>query len=208
MTSTLQFSRSQLIRKIDQLPLSLRIAFAASCAERLLPAYLTSWDLTGKGDPDTLIRLLTRLWEDISGNQMTASEVQASISTCMDLIPKDYHEPWFVEQVSAEHASIAVAYALICRQRGNSEDAMSSAEQVYNALDQFVIDRDNVDVNAPEAERGILTHPLIQAELARQRRDIDELLAAAAADADVRQTAERFRARAKGEAGIVFGVPS
>jgi hypothetical protein len=56
--------------------------------------------------------------------------------------------------------------------------------------------------------RRILAHPLIQAELARQRRDIDELLAAATADADVRQTAERFRARAKAEAGSVFGVPS
>jgi hypothetical protein len=85
---------------------------------------------------------------------------------------------------------------------------MSSAEQVYNALDQFVINRENIVMWQPGAEERILAHPLIQAELARQRRDIEELLGAAEADADVRQTAERFRARAKAEAGIVFGVPS
>ncbi len=83
---------------------------------------------------------------------------------------------------------------------------MYSAEQAYEALDHFVINRDNVNLNALGAERRIVADPLIQAELARQIRDIDELLGAA--DEDVKQVAARFRDRAKAEGRIFFGVPS
>jgi hypothetical protein len=43
----------------------------------------------------------------------------------------------------------------------------------------------------------------VQAELTRQRRDLDELLAARVGD--VREVAARLRDRAKAEAGIFFG---
>jgi uncharacterized protein YjaG (DUF416 family) len=204
MKAILRFSRTQLIRKLDRLPLPLRLIFAAACAERLFPAYVTASNLTGKGDPEMLARLLARLWEDIAGDPMAESEVQASISAGMNLIPEDYHEPWFVEQASAEDASIAVVYALTCRQSGDSKDAMWSAEHVYNALDHFLINRENIDLNAPEAESRLQARPLIQAELARQRRDVDELLGDV--DADVQQIAVKFRERAKAEAKIFFNV--
>jgi hypothetical protein len=43
-------------------------------------------------------------------------------------------------------------------------------------------------------------------ELARQRRNVDELLRVA--DEDVRQIAARFRDRAKAESKVFFGAPS
>ena len=79
LMSIIRYSREQLIEKLDQLPRSLRVIFAAASAERLLPAYFTSWGLTGKGDPEMLARILARLWEDIAGNPMTESEVQSNI---------------------------------------------------------------------------------------------------------------------------------
>ena len=51
-----------------------------------------------------------------------------------------------------------------------------------------------------------LADPLVQAELARQLRDLDELFRAA--DEDVQQVAARFHDRAKAEGKIFFGVPS
>jgi uncharacterized protein YjaG (DUF416 family) len=204
--SLLQFSRIDLVKKLDRLPMPRRLIFAATCAERLLPAYFTAWDLTGKGDPEMLARSLARPWDDIAGEPMTENEVQVNIDICMDLVPQDYHEPWFVEQASAEDASVALVYALTCRQSGDSQDAMWSAERAYNALDHFVVNRDNVDLNALGAEGRIVADPLIQAELARQRRDVDELLRVG--DEDVQQIAARFRDRAKAESKIFFGVPS
>jgi len=39
-----------------------------------------------------------------------------------------------------------------------------------------VIDTEGLDINKPRDMARVLSHPLVQAELARQRRDLDELL--------------------------------
>ena len=204
--SFLRFSRVQLSNKLEQLPLPLGLIFAASCAERLLPAYITFSELAEHGEPETLMSILARLWRNIGGERMTESEVQASLDSCTELIPSDDNESLDVEPAYAENASAALAYALTSLQKCDSREAMWSAEQAYEALDHFVVNRDNVNLNALGAEGRILADPLIQAELARQLRDIDELLGAA--DEDVKQVAARFRDRAKAEGMIFFGTPS
>lgn len=206
MMPILEFSRTQLSRKLERLPPLLRVVFAAACAERLVPAYAAFSDLSEQGDPETITRVFKRLWEDIDGNPMTEGEVQANLSACMDLIPPDDDASLGAESGYAEDVVAALAYTLTCRQNGDSQEAMWSGEQAYNALDHFVINRDNVDLNALDAERRILADPLIQAELARQHRDINELLGAA--DEDVKQVAAKFRERARAEAKIFFGAPS
>lgn len=202
----LQFSRTQLTRKLARLPLPLCVIFAAACAERLLPGYITFSNRTGQGDSTAIMRALARLWEDVGGRPMTADEVQANISTCMNLIPPDDDVSLGEESDYAENASAAVVYALTCLQKSNAEYGAWSADQAYEALGQFVTNRDNVDLNAQGSLRRILANPLIQAELVRQRRDVNELLRAA--DEDVRRVAARFRARAKTESKIFFGMPS
>ena len=204
--AVLRFSRTQLTRKLDRLPLPLCVIFAAACAERLLPGYIIFSDLTGQGDPDAIKRALARLWEDVGGSPMTEDEVRANISTCMDLIPPDDDVSLGAESDYAENASAAVVYALTCLQKGDSQQAAWSADQAYEALGHFVINRDNVNLNALGALSRIVANPLIQAELARQYRDLDELLGAV--DGDVRQTAAKFRQRAQAEAKIFFGAPS
>ena len=204
--SNLRFSKVQLARKLDRLPPTLRAVFAAACAERLLPAYLTFADLAGQGEPETLTRVFTRLWEDIAGDAMPESEIQSNIRTCTDLIPPDDDESLDVETAYAEDADVALICALKCRKEGDSQEAIWAAKRAADSLDHFVFNRDNVNLNAPGALERTLADPLIQAELARQRRDLDELLRAA--DEDVRQVAARFRDRAKAESKIFFGVPS
>jgi hypothetical protein len=81
MIPVLEFSRTQLTKKLERLPPLLRVVFAAACAERLLPTYITFSDLREQGDPEAITRALARLWEDVDGSRMKESEVQASIST-------------------------------------------------------------------------------------------------------------------------------
>ncbi len=206
MMPLIQLSRNQLTRKLDRLPPLLRLVFSAACAERLLPGYILFYDLTRQGDPEAITRTLARLWEDIAGDPMPDNEVQENISTCIALIPPDDDASLNTETAYAEDACVAVIYALTCRQGGGSQEAMWSAERATSSLDYFVINRDNVDLNALGAEGRILADPLVQAELARQLRDLDELFRAA--DEDVQQVAARFHDRAKAEGKIFFGVPS
>ncbi|HWF03645.1 MAG TPA: hypothetical protein VHA06_08165 [Candidatus Angelobacter sp.] len=52
---------------------------------------------------------------------------------------------------------------------------MYTAQRAYEALDNFVINTENIDTNIPGEEARVLAHPLIQAEFGRQLRDLDEL---------------------------------
>lgn len=70
---------------------------------------------------------------------------------------------------------------------------MWAASRAYEALDDYVITNENIDSAAPGAESEILSHRLVQAELARQSRDLDELR-------EGRITINQLRDRAKAEA--------
>jgi hypothetical protein len=121
--------------------------------------------------------------------------------TAEGLVPEE-DDSWVDECAFAQHAAAAVAYALRCRLSEGAQDAGWAARQVYEALDLWVTTRDNVDLNAPGAEEKVLADPLIQAELRRQARDLQEL---GTIDEDgVRAGAPRIRQRAESEGSSVF----
>jgi len=202
----LTFNEAQLAAEAAKLSPQLRVVFAAACAERLLPAYERFSRQTGRGDLPKLRGILNRLWDDVAGSPMTAAEIQSNIDAALQLTPAEDDGPWVPEQAAAEDAGAATAYALRCRQSGKGQEAAWAARRAYEALDHFVIAQEKLDVNAPGAEARVLKHPLVQAELQRQKRDLSELLVADKNTA--KPSAAQFRARAATEARGVFGGAS
>jgi len=196
-----RFDERALAASLDRLSQQHRIAFAAACAERLMPAYELFAQRSGRGDPKTLAKILARLWDDLAGAEMTEAELQSNIDGCMKLIPQEDEEVWVPEQAAAEDAGAALAYSLRCRQNGRSREAAWSAGRSYEALDHYVIVTEEIDVNSQGAEARILAHPLVQAELGRQQRDLQEL----SSSDDPRAAAARLQARAKTEGPTFFG---
>lgn len=195
------YNEELLVADLDRLAVPLRVVFAAACAERLKPAYEEFSKQTGRGDPAKLAAILNRLWEDLEGNEMSSPQLQQSIDTCMALIPQEDDGPWVSTQAAAEDAAAALAYALRCRQSGEAQEAAWAACRAYEAVDHFVINREDIDVNEAGSERAVLSHPIVQAELSRQRRDLNELRTGSTAD-----VVERIRSRARSEAAQVFHV--
>src|SRR5262249_46843461 len=144
-----------------------RVAFAATCAERLAPTYATYSARTGRGDPAKLESLLDRLWADLAGDHMTEGDVQASIDASMELLPQEEDGPWVFEAGPAEDAAAALAYALQCRQNGESKKAALAARHMYDTLDEFIINRYHQSVG----EGYVRTYAVVQAELARVLAD-------------------------------------
>ena len=130
---------------------------------------------------------------------MGEPELQANLDRCMALIPDEDDGPWIPEQAAGEDAGAAVAYALRCRQNGRGQEAAWSARRAYEALDHYVINHEDIDVNLPGAEEEVLAHPVVQSELARQLRDLEDL-SLMGPDA-----ALRLRDRAAAEAASFFG---
>jgi uncharacterized protein YjaG (DUF416 family) len=200
--TTLHFNEQWLIAKLDELSPRLRVLFAAIAAEKLSPAYLKYSHRAGRGDPTALSAVLERLWRDIEGERMDSEQVQDSLELVIKLIPREDDSSWIPEQASAEDATAAVAYALRCRENGQSTESVWAARRAYEAVDHFVITKTGIDISRPGANEAVLSSPLVQAELARQRRDVDELLATY--QGDVVNLAQRMRKRALAESKIIF----
>jgi uncharacterized protein YjaG (DUF416 family) len=184
------FDEADLIRKLEPLRPEQRAAFAAACAQRLRGAYADFCARTGRGDFRALDAILLRLWGDVtSAARMSDGEVADQIEACMALIPQEDDRPWASEQPAAEGAGAALAYALRCRLTGNPQEAAWAARSVYDAVDNFVIANPAIDISAPGAEARVLASPLVQAELARQIRDINELSSRDASISAVRERA-------------------
>jgi len=193
---TIAFDEAELARKLNGLAPRSRVAFAAACAERLLPAYEAFTELAGRGDARALGDMLARIWKNLLGQKMGPNELQADIDRCMELIPGEDEEPWFDGQPYADDAASAVAYTLRALQRGDSQESAWAARRAYEALDHHVTHRLGIDDEVQAAG-----HPAVQAELLRQRRDLHELDAAGEDPADA---ILRLRDRAREEASDVF----
>lgn len=173
--SMLKFEETRLLREITQLPVPARVAFGAACAERLLPSYERFWRKTGEGDFAALSKMLCSLWDDLSGNTMSGKEIKNRIDASMQLIPEGGGDPWRDEQAAAEDAVAAVVYALRCRLDGQGLEAVWAARRAYEALDSYVTTLEDIDTNVPGEEERVLSSDLIQSELIRQERDLNQL---------------------------------
>ncbi len=185
----LGFNETALRHALAQLLVGQRVAFAASVAERLMPAYAMYAKATGRGEPGRLRALLDRLWEDLDGRPMGPTELAKAIDTCISLIPREDEGFWVPEQAYGDDAAAALAYAFRCRASGDPQEAVWAARRAYEALDHFVIRMEGVDTNVNGADARVLSNPLVQAELHRQERVLDDL--ACAAPSVIRRDAER-----------------
>lgn len=193
------FDEKALAGQLRTVPPLHRVVFASSCATRLSRAYRTFHAKTGLGDPEVIREALKLLWEWTRGERHERARYERQLASVMEVMPEegDSSAPEFPY---AEDAASSVAYALRTLLSEDPREPAWSARVVYEALDQYVIRLRGVDVNARDAERRIIAEPLIQVELDRQQRDVDELQKLAASNSAV--PVEAFRSRAEVEHAI------
>lgn len=171
-----RFDEAEWSIQLNRLHAKRKAAFAATCAERMFPVYARFCVLMQGGQPEVLREILTRLWDDIEGMPMSGHEINSRLKIVMEAIPQKDEGGFILEQAAAEDAGAALAYALRCRRTGSAVEAVWAARRAYEAIDYNVINLEFISTNADRSEEQILAHPLIQQELLRQKRDIDELI--------------------------------
>lgn len=197
------YNEEQLIKEFARVPEKLRVVYAATCAERLFPAYERYLKQSGKKYEANLKDLKERLWLDLNGTTMSDSEIDDAIEKCMTVIQDINDSEWIPGSEAADAAATSLCYAFRCRKTGDPQEAAWAVRRLYDALDNFIINQENIDTNQPGGESKVLAHPLMQAELARQRRDLNELLEFQGED--ISQLAIPLHERAKAEAQTIFG---
>jgi len=169
-----------------------------------MPAYRLFEKQAGRVAPNALERALEEVWAEPSRTE-NAVELERQIEAVMGLIPQEdgVEGPWTQEATNAQNAGMTVAYALRTKFTGDAQEAAWAARVAYEALDNFIINKEGIDTNRPGEELRVLSHPLVQAEFDRQERDLRELLAARGRE--VAEVVKRIRDRARTEANIFFG---
>jgi len=206
MTLMRRFDESRVIARLERLSVPLRVAFAAACAERQMPAYRMFESQNGCEAPNALERALEDVWMD-PGQVRDREWSEHRIEELMALIPQEegFQQPWTQDTTNAQNAGMSAIYALRAKLAGDPQEAAWAARIAYEALDNFVINSESINTNNSDGELRVLSHPLVQAELTRQQRDLDELHAARQAPAEL---IVRLRDRAKAEAATFFGSSS
>ncbi len=192
-----KFDETDLANRLRALPSTFQAVFAASCASRLFKAYVTFHERTGLGNPNTLERALSDVWQAVLGRQREPQYYEEQLRAVMALLP-DESERWSELHAYADDAVSVVAYALRNLLSRKPEDAAWAARRVYEAIDHYIISTSALDVNRAGVEQQIASDALIQAELSRQIRDIDELTKKPNSMA----IAESFKARAERESAL------
>ena len=117
---------------------------------------------------------------------MSETELNTAIQACMKLIPTDDDGPWEYEKRLADHSASALAYALTCRKSGLAKEAGWAAERAYEAV-MYLCDNFARIIPAGKARlisraqalaeiRRRTEEPVVQSELKRQQRDLEDLL--------------------------------
>jgi hypothetical protein len=189
--------------QLGQLPKELMVSFAAACTQRLAPGYFLYFRETGRGDMVLFSHMLYNLWSTLLGNTSSALMITKYINICISLIPKENNERWTPEQSLAESAATSLTYSYRCLQNADPQEAVWAASQCYELLDELTLNSENIDTNTSDGENRVLQHPIIQAELARQHRDLDELLKSKGMEN--KTMIETLRNRAQKDADIFFG---
>lgn len=194
----LRYDEDRLVRALAKIPAWHRAAFAAACAERLFPSYISFRELASRRNVGALEGILKRAWDSLFVSLLDVEQTRADLAQCMLLIPDENDEPWSEEQPYAENAATAIAYTLRALDSGEAQESGWAARCAYEALDYHITHRLGI-----EDEEQIVAHPLVQAELARQWRDLDHLRVTSD---DVGNAFAQLRDRARSEAAVFFGA--
>jgi uncharacterized protein YjaG (DUF416 family) len=160
---------------LADLPAGHRAAFAAACAESLLPNYAAFAAETEWGDAAELRYALDFVWRHLAGAvSLDAQTVEELTGHVEDVLPdtEDFQTP---SAGRALDAGIAVIEALAACVDPDPEHAHTAATMTTDTADAYVCDLLDLSGNEPDLEERIAAHPLMQNQLQRHQALIDEL---------------------------------
>lgn len=160
------------------LPLHHRIAFAASCCERMLPNYHAFAVMEDCGDVAKVNEALEMLWQFASTGKLNVEETLQTISACEGFLP-DSEEYLSLFTGSAINAIAALIHSLRSSMDGDCERVAQVAQLVVDTNDEYLYIVNTPGINVyqatPEFDTWIKNSPLMVAELEKQQQDIQVL---------------------------------
>lgn len=193
-TRVLRFDDLSLLAILSSFTKTQRAVFAAACAERLVPT------LSDNPSMPEFLAVTARtgldlLWRCLEGDSVPVNALARARQEVVARIPHDdsgVESHWLATDVMA-----SVCYAIESVTSDQSAPAMLAARAVYEVLDALVQATEHISPVDPNAEQSLLASPLIQRELIRQARDLQEIRAVDARTQHMMARDLRTRAQAE-----------
>lgn len=126
-----------------------KTAFAAACAQRLLPLFERYVAAVGDEGARELAGVVNSIWRAVAGDCVDLAPAQA---TAEALVPSDDGE-WFYEMAYGQNGAASAAYAVRRWLTDDPQETAWAARQVYEAADYAAQRlRPDLDLNAADAE--------------------------------------------------------
>ncbi len=158
------YDESDLVGRLSQLDRQAKTAFAAACAERLLPMFERYARLAGEPElGPCLAQIVSSAWEAAAGSAPTdMADLQANAEA---MVPSD-EDGWTREMGYGQNAAAAAAYAIRTWLTDDPQEAAWAARQGYELADYSVLQGDpDLDLNAADAESRVHASDLVQQAL-------------------------------------------
>jgi len=198
----MRFDQEVLFDRLGRLEPRFAAAFAASVAERLLPAMISASD-SGAVDAARVIETLDLVWRWSAGTPVDAHEAARRCDACQQ-IAKQLSQ---AEQVAAKYGEdgvLALAYALRAYTIAPRE-AGWAGQCGYEAVDYFVTEECGVDYST-QGEEAVLNHPVVHRELERQQEDLEYLERLAKEGKSASTSIGQLRERARLQSESTFAL--
>ena len=167
-----EYNKNLISQRLDYMSESQRVAFAASCCERLLPNYKKFVEVDNWGDYNSLRRILNRIWNHASGQIISNDEIRQFLKICYDVVPNsDDFTSMYTSYAIDAGASLynTLKYCL----EGDIKCLTSVVDASINTVDLFIQEKYNICPSDPNLEQKITSEKLMQTELKKQLEDLN-----------------------------------
>lgn len=158
---------------MEKLPSLHRIAFAASCCERLISNYTAFYKQQAWGNPVILRKALDEIWEILQGKPLDRATVNKLRRECSsdEIVPHSDDFGGYVGE--AQYAALAICYTLDACLDMTGQRVVKVAELVAFTIEGFY-DWDE-SLATKEYIETIARHPFAVREMAKQNEDLYKL---------------------------------
>lgn len=160
---------------LDALPATHRAAFAASCAERLVPNYAAFVEETGWGETQRLRAALDAVWRYLSEPDTVPPSDLRSHYVAVDEVIPDTEEFDTPLASSALDAGVAVLGATAACYDPDVRHAASASQSATDTVDMYIQELLDPSSSGMDFEAQVASHPFMQRESARQAEDLSML---------------------------------
>lgn len=192
MTDLKTYDESMLVKRLSSLDRESKTAFAAACAQRLLPLFERYAQTAGRrDDPDRLSAVVSAAWRAAAGlgDEAEARRLQAAAEA---MVPSDDGDDWCLELGYGQNAAAAAAYAIRTWLTDDPQEAAWAARQVYELADCAVLQGSPaLDLNTADADSQVLAAAPVQEALAALEQSISTVEARPSDWQELRAAAER-----------------